>query len=508
MKNNTIIRALGLLLCLVFCSFRLMAQAPTMTDSVVIGNVHYKLRVDTSKYLSYKNFKRYINNMFGQVAVGSYGGTDMANYATIEPMNGSFSFNGFGSATEETAAVPVFFSLNVKGRLLGNNTVALFDNSKLNTDASAQLKLHIGFPRKHISYLEDERITLLGKKDSLLKDALFQLEQVKNNMALNGGRIANAHKQELVNAGRQQQVQLQLNAAIAKRDAAYELDSIALYTDSCSRLQSRKDQLVLEAFRIGRKLDSLQSDAGLMGQVYDPLSGEVVYSNRQYQRIKKALKAAIDTIETKASVASVGFFWGTVNLGFGRKKYYTYDSKLPFEDQISKRILDAVEIGGAVNYFYHAAESKRTFYGNLGLSRVRSNNIDDLSATQVDEVTQSAGGSTARTVKNSYSVYTDPVVEFKTWMYYLNLYYMWGKKDKCGLHVFPSYEDRQDLTNTWNAGFGYIFSFKDKKDNKTIINLEAFVKFLDIDNKAKADSRFYERNRIGVSVGVPFNFIF
>src|SRR4029078_12730390 len=100
-----------------------------------------------SNYLSKKAFTALTNRLFGQIATGQ-STASLANFGAFDPVNGSAAFNAFTPLNfkGDTAKYVPLLSLEVKGDLGSDNIVALFSNSKLNTNIDASIKLHFPIP--------------------------------------------------------------------------------------------------------------------------------------------------------------------------------------------------------------------------------------------------------------------------------------------------------------------------------------------------------------------------
>lgn len=484
---------------------------PKKVDSVQLQTKFYKLSIDTGSFLSPRNFSRTLNKLFGSVAVGADGGSGLSNNATFDPANGKFAFNGFGQlSSKDSAGWPVFMNLNINAGLQGSSVGELFNNSKLNTNVAVKLKIHVGTRRKSIFFFNEEKQALNNKRDSIFKESLYQLslESIRiNNIQVAIDRAV--AKEKIINnkITSREVTRIRYAKLLASLNLVSnpDMDSLALYTDTLAKITNAQDTLRAELNKTGQSLVALRRDSALM---VPSKKGHSKYVRLKMYLAEKNLNNQIDTVELKATINAASFRWLTFNIGFSRQKYYTYDVTKAFDDRIDKQLLDAVDLGIFYNYFRQNFLEDRIFYGNIGISRVKDNNTADLSTTDISQETATSNGTgVTRKVTDKYSAYTDTIVEYKSWKVNANLYYLFGKRDKSGIHVFPEFEIRNGLDNVWNGGIGYIFSFKDKKDTKTLINLEAYIKFIDIGNVRRDASFFYNRNSIGVSVGLPFNFI-
>lgn len=514
----TIMRSFIAIFFLLACSGIVHAQqkdkdtARYKRDTVLIGKTPYVLKYDSAEFVSRKNLNRYVNRLFGQVAVGADNGADLTNYATFEPLNGSFSFNGFTQINKRTDTTnPVFMSMTFKGGLLNNNTMELFSNSKLNTDVSAQLKLHKGFNKKSITYLSDDQDTLSRRRDSILKKGILRLIKVRAHMEDMEAAIFNDSIRQCINTEKlKEKIAILVTVSnTLKMSGQIDADTKSKYTDSITKLRTDIQQMILDSFTIARNVESLRQELGLKAQrVNKSPYGESRYSQQHYLKVRKELQYEIDSLELKAPLKSARFTWATITLGISRKKFYTYSATKAFGEQIGKEQLDAPEVGLAIHHYSQDFLNGRIFYGNVGFSFSEKNNTALFSTIEVTDENNTSEGAITRKATNKYNAYTDNIFQYSSWLLYAHGYYLFGMESKSAIHLYPEFEIRVSEKSLWNFGVGYIFSFKDKKDGKSILNLEAFIKFIDMGNIQHADSKFYNRNTIGVSVGLPFNYIF
>jgi len=501
-----------LLFPLFFVTCMAYGQSPLVrVDSVQLQNHYHTLSIDNTTFLSPRNFSRTLNKLFGSVAVGADGGSGLSNNATFDPANGKFAFNGFGQlSAKDSTGLPVFMNLNINAGLQGSSVGELFNNSKLNTNVAVKLKVHIGLGSKSIFFFDEEKQALNNKRDSIFRESLYQLRLASirvNNIQTEIDRAVAKEKIIYNKISALEITRLRYAQLLAKLNLVNnpDQDSLTLYSDTLAKITSAQDTLLAELNKTGQRLAALRSDAALM---VPDATGYSQYVRSMMDQAERNLNNQIDTVELKATINAASFRWVTFNIGFSRQKYYTYDVTKAFDDRIDKQLLDAVDLGIFYNYFHQNFLNGRIIYGNIGISRVKDNNTADLSTTDISQETATSNGTgVTRKVTNKYSAYTDTIVEYNSWKINANLYYLFGNRDKSGVHVFPEFEIRNGLDNVWNGGIGYIFSFKDKKDTKTLINLEAYIKFIDIGNVRRDASFFYNRNSIGVSVGLPFNFI-
>ena len=83
-------------------------------------------------------------------------------------------------------------------------------------------------------------------------------------------------------------------------------------------------------------------------------------------------------------------------------------------------------------------------------------------------------------------------------------FYLFFKKNIV-LHFDLESIDKDDESKL-NIGFGVLFSFKDAKDKKNLVNTELYLKFNDFENKARSKDSKWKRSQFGLRFSIPINF--
>jgi hypothetical protein len=492
------------LLCV--CGFAL-AQ-----DTIVyVKGIPQKVSRD-SQYISNNAFTKLLNRSFSQVAVGPTNGSNLSNYASFEPVNGAFAFNGFSPifAGKDTSKRMSFVNFSIKGNINGANVGALFSNSKLNSSVSVNLKYHFALHKPVITYDEKDKYSADEGKSKFRDIEIAQLEQLNRGLIdLDYKLQAHAWKIQAL----EKKISKDENALTVLRKttagiAASNPDS-AVYNklaDSCLSNYQKIQKLYVELAGQRSKRDSLkrlQVWISSPPHIKDAADGHVRYFIND---ISNAIRDKRVELEVNNKLSNIQFGWMSLNVQFNKQKYYTYDQALPFNVQINESTLNAFNVGLTYNFYKQNLDNNYCFYFNVGINRLKTSNVEDLTPIDVSDEKEVIEAPTKRKSVTKYNAFTSPVEAFKAWQLYVNLYYLFGKQNVSGLHFFPEVNFRSTNNNVLNLGVGYVVSFKDKKD-KSIINAEAYVKFSDVGNSLQQEMRFYKRNEIGVSFGIPFNAI-
>lgn len=498
-------RGIILLCCILFIiAGRANAQS---VDSLWIRTNHDldTLKKQGNALLSNRAYHKFINRVFSQVAVGPTNGANLANYASFEPVAGSFSFNGFTpiNARDDGSRRMSYLNFSVKGGLDGNNVGALFSNSKLNTNVTVSLRYHFGLNKSQITYSPATKFSVVQQKIRLINQ---QRDEVNNFMEMIGdlnNRVQDAMAKDTMlkikRTGEKNMLRTVRVSSLQSGDGHL--------ADSLQHILQRITKLDGQITNQRIAVDSLLNLRDWYQRKYVPQSSAYMHIRQALQDIDSRYTAKREDIEMNAYIERIHFGWFSINVDFNKQKYYTFFDTLAFNNQIEKKVLDAFNFGVMYNFFWQNISKGQILYINIGLSRLKTNNTGDLSATEINDSRTITNNDVKRLINTKYSAFTSPIVEFRAWQFYSNIYYLFGKQNVSGIHVFPEINFRNTSKTVTNLGIGYVISFNDTKKTKTLINAEAYVKFTDVGNALHQEPGFYKRNEIGISFGIPFNFI-
>ena len=226
----------------------------------------------------------------------------------------------------------------------------------------------------------------------------------------------------------------------------------------------------------------------------------------RYKQLKD-LQAKLIELEKNPPITRIKFDWLTVIGALGKKSYYTFDPTQDFSQQIQKEELGTFTVGLVWNYYRHSLLRKKAFYANAGFLRMRDNNTSFLSTVAIAQERETSRGDTTRTISRVYNAYTDPVNEYQQWSLFANFFYMFTGRTS-GFHIYPSVDIRDhDNSTLTHLGIGYAISFINEKKDQPVINVEGYVKFIDLFNKLDINQKFWNRNEIGIRFTLPLNFL-
>ncbi len=240
------------------------------------------------------------------------------------------------------------------------------------------------------------------------------------------------------------------------------------------------------------------------------------------QTLKDALDTKIKEIDLNAEWSSVKLCWFVPFAEYSTQKLYLYDTLPNYNNRLNKITPEYWKAGLKFNTFYDQAKKAGFASGLLtGLVSIsyligQTNNTQELTSEQIT-TTKTLGTNDENNVRTR----TTTVSAFNRYKYdsfnVQQLSMDINKKivDRVHLHIFYEIKwiSHSEVYNGHyqNLGGGLIVGFKDKsdKEKKSLLNLELFVKFNDVeDNIAQLGDAFYKRSTLGIRTTIPFGHLF
>ncbi len=472
-----------------------------ITIKVSIGQI-------TSDSITDKTWFKKLNQSFGVIATGQGEAANLANYGSFEPVNGQFKFNIFGPIGATDKQKTPFFSVSAGGKIAGDNSAVLFNNSKFNSGINLLGKFHIPL-RSSINISQNEADSIIAAIDRLRNRK--QLLQWQASQQFDSAYLYTLYVHDSVQLNNTRKLYNAIIAGISKAqsDLSLSKDSTGILRTSnlLLGLYQQKDSLYNDGTRLTSRMRSnkalLEDNVSRMNSI-----NKVNFESENEFNKKR------DSLEMTITIRGSSFLWLTLTGGAERDKYYSFSDTAVFSKQFSSNKYTTYSYGIELNFVGFSGKKDDPVAGklphihiaNFGVTRVKNNNTGDLNTTELTDSRKYGSADSTHSLATKYNVYTDPIIEYQAWKLYLNYYYTFGKKRNFSLHVFPDAEFRNTKENPANIGAGIILSIKNKKD-ATTFNIELYGKLTDVGKALKeTESSFINRNIIGVNLGIPFNF--
>ena len=491
--------------------FTYPALRPVSTDTAINDRTYREIRART----------------FSAIANGGDQAGSLATFGSFDPVAGNFKLNYTQeipvgvprpAAGSQLPAAPIdnppcafcnpadasaprsvnswFLNVSAAGYLVGNNIGVLFDNSKFNSATSIAGKLFIPV---HNSYMVSglSADALNARKKQLEQDrwlAKLAVWQELDTMRLKTSLAYAREKASAASADRQT-----LRKTIRTLETGHENPRLV---DSLYKCLNRIDTMVRDSVAQQLLVDSLD-ELLQIAQNKSPNPDYANYGFRLYRQIDMQYDRRLDSLELAIPYQPYSLRWFALIGQFNRNTYYTFDANKPYADQIAENTLSVFNYGVEFNLIHYTPSAMR--YLNAGLLRIRNNNIWDLNTVHLTRgIATTPSGDTTHILTEKWNVYTSPILEYMAWKPYVNYYYFFGKAlTNQAIHLQAQAEFRDDGTSPIDLGLGYVFSFKNGKEN-ALVNAEAFICFNDVfKSLPDQEMHFYNRNTIGLRFGLP-----
>lgn len=434
----------------------------------------------TNMALSNKDFNAIIQTSFsklitGQTAnnVGSYAGVD------IEKTEVTFS--------------PTFILKNgniITGKMMGgisDGTYAIFNNSKLNTNISLEVQHHFLYKKtpRTIYYYQSDYDKNIEDKDKVMKDHDKAKAKILASFD-NNERIIENDKLNTEN----KTLDTDIAALNQKLNTPITGDEKELLTAQVDNKTFKKNQ---NTAKITENIDL----------------------NKDYKKSKELLKIGnirADKINendiSKLKVAGYQFSWFSLAYKLKNDEFRLLNPKEIYENQITKDNYISHEFKTQYSYVNLNPTNYKTTYFTSSLTMKYKSNFNDLKKVEVTQTsTIGTNSNQIRETSDKFFAYSGA---YKTGISELNVdidfYHFPFSRSAVGFHIFPKSKYTKNIKPVYNAGFGVVFPFIDKKKDKSTINAELYYNFTNIFNSADSDYTLIERNNIGIRLVFPINF--
>ena len=341
-------------------------------------------------------FNRVLNNAFNKLVSSNPNAGEIANYASIDPINASFTAKGsipiqpgrkkmlksktlsFEDKLKYDPAKISYLSFSAGGNLIDKSYGALFSNSSLNAGVTlgAQYNFRVG-KAKFSYWLED--YTNFSVKEKILFQKYgankIALENTLTDKELQRAkRLLELSKVSII-------TKLQKNGtetALVQKS----VDSLGNNINQRPGLVDTLQKLLQDGLVLQKSYDGTQASLDSISAVGIHTSDFLVL---QRNKLRDKLKKDYDALVTELPIQKVRLTWFTLIGGYSRKSYNTFDVSLPFPSQFDKGKLNAVNWGAGVNRLLVDSLKKRTLFFNLTIMRSRNNNLALLSTSTIDQ---------------------------------------------------------------------------------------------------------------------------
>lgn len=279
-----------------------------------------------------------------------------------------------------------------------------------------------------------------------------------------------------------------------KECARLEADSLPGMDIGIDSLNIRNERLLHDIQLLEMKIKKLDND--------DEWARQMMNARREKYAAEKKLLNSLYLTGFKLRWLS---FYGTVY----SSSFYSFRDSLSFDEQVIKQQRLSWEIGSRYNFYTQEnAQSNPNFY-SIGISYLHYNNFNDLNKFTLIDKEEFGTAPLIRSVSSSKTVYVGEYVKNKSRiMLDFDMYLFFTKKSSIALHLNPQTSWHLDNISRSSLIIGCLFSLRDRKDSKSVINAEIFFQSDDLQvTFPDADFSCIHNGGIGLRFTFPIVFI-
>ena len=501
--------------CFIFFSIKTVSAQNTDSIITIPQKEKCKIRRKGSFiFLSPKAANRIIYSKVSGLTTGGSTANQIANYASFDPLKASlvtnFSAPIFAPSLETNlkGKPSLLLSTGITADLLSDYSTVLFNNSKINSNVTIDLQLHLvpkiksdrnfvftgsgllkyELAKKEAQYKYDQEVS---KKSSSKKSIDISIAAMKIKLQQNSNKISD--------------IKTNIDDLYKKLSADPE------FPDSIIKLQAKLKKLNSDALKISYQLDSLETVSKYIG------------ASRYDKAAEIKLNEKLIDLDANIDIEGMRFKWWTFVGGIGRKDYYTYNPKEVFERQIIKDELYTYKLGVNYNFYREGYSPKQVcrmknddkncnaFKGkwliNAGILLHKDNNTILFKTTEITQTytKKNTVGDSSQVVTKKINAYTDSIYTSKVFTVGGNIYWV-NPTGKFALHFFPGIDHYISTGTSVNAGLGILLSFKNQKKDQPSINMEFYFQATDMFNTLNRKATPFGATQIGLRMSHPFNF--
>ncbi|MFC0184206.1 hypothetical protein SAMN04515674_102262 [Pseudarcicella hirudinis] len=464
------------------------------------------------KFISLSSFNKLIRRDLTLITLNEEGLPSLGNYASVKysendsrlALSTSF-FNIFKKRPSENLTRNVLtIGINAS---VQDNISSLFSNSRINNKTELTLKFSLINKSTRYKYLLKDCGYLAFKRQYLAMAYDTETDLRKNDTI--------AFKSQIRLLGEERK---KIEDKINEYELLLKVKELHSLPKDSEKIRGKIDSLKIEELILVKKI------------IEKRLKGPDIIPDQKFMEAYEKRLYELETKDIKWDKFRIS--WLDLIMNFSGETYQIYDKKLPLvpkDSQIVSTPFQRFSIGISYNNFFSKPSSlflKNGFLLKIGYKIENDNNLSQAKTKEiVTTETQRLGTLPYDTLKREIisrsNVFTKALE--KNYAHVLNVqatrYFNESKKNALSIY----YESRFQFNNlsfdgfykiegkpVMNFGLGYFFAIQKKEDLSSLINLELYLKFNDILNSQldKINRNFYQRNEIGLKIGLPFNSLF
>lgn len=408
-------------------------------------------------------FAKVLNQQFSNLVTGQ-SSTSIGNFASVTPTDARIDFAGNFITSKGSV-----FTMKASGKAT-DGLVAVFENSKLNTDVSLDFKYHVlSLHRRSLSINRDSGLLYEQKLEGAKYD--FRSERLKITY---GRSLLGLEKKRETVQKELDSLNALLSAANQQKDAATLLYEISVREHLC-----------------------------------DSVAFATVLQASTLTQLRNLHAVTIAKVEKLASFTVRGFEmnWWSFGYKVSNRKFKLFYPAATFEAQIVDSSFVSHEASVQWSYYKWRSQGFKTFFTSIGLTLGYDDNFSSLDKREVSETVNYGPTSGTRSVNKKFDAYEgDYEKKLVSLNIYSDNYFFLFNENKAALHFNPEWVIKKNEKPKANCFTGLLLSFKKKDEETTWLNAEIYYQFQDMFKASESDYKLFERNAIGLRFAFPIQF--
>jgi hypothetical protein len=406
-----------------------------------------------------------LNQQFSSLVSGQEA-TTVGNFASITPTDAKIDFAG--SVITSRGSV---FTMKASGKVT-DGFLALFDNSKLNTQVSLDLKFHfLNLYRLSLSFNTDSGRLYDQKVSKIRYD--FESQQ----LAINYDRSrTDLSKKDSV-------IKKEVDSLIRLRNRTMDNDTKSSISFEIGKRQQLEDSIT-------QAIAELPSRAGQLRTLHD-----------------QTLQQLNQLSFSKGGIEGFEINWWTIGYKVNRNKFKLFYPTAQFSAQVTDNSFVTHEASLQWSYYRWSSQGFKTLFAAIGACIGYSDNFSTLDKNEISETTNYGPSNGERSVTKKYDAYAgDYQRNLATGKLYGDVYYFLFNKNQAALHVNPEWVVQSKQRPVGNVLTGLLLVLKKKDEETNVVNAELYYQFLNVLKTSQSDDKFFQRNSIGLRFTFPIQF--
>lgn len=405
-----------------------------------------------------------MNEQFSMLVTGQ-STTTLGNFASLTTTDPKIDFAG--SLINKKGSV---WNLNASGKAT-DGLLAIFENSKLNTQVAIELKYH---------------------------------SLALNNLSLSYNEDSAVHHNQKVN-------KIKFDFDIERKKILYRRDSMDLLEEQ----KSVNDGLTKLRDSLNKEVNpSIQEELKFLITKKEILEDSVTNAIKDVPKLLTDLRnlhaktiAQLEKLSFSTAVESFTLSWFSFGYKVNHNKFKLFYAANQFDQQIIDTTFVTHEGSIQWSYYNWNAEGFKTKFIAFGAKFGYADNFTKLDKREISETTNYGPVTGARSSTTKFDTYKGTYSRnLVTLKFYNDSYFFLFNKNIAALHFNPEWDIQKREKPIANVMTGILLVFKKKDQETSVLNAELYYQFTDIFKNTETHYKLFERNAIGLRFTFPIQF--